>query len=153
VQFRLTLPLVSLLLSLSFIGVTGCDPGQLRHEEAVAPERLDTRATPLVGTWRWSASGTRIGDINLGEEQFVFREDGTYAVVSTAEDGWSECYEGTFTWSSAGEPTRGTIVFRASRVQNDGFARDVYLDDEDRLHFGEGGTYVRTGPVVSVHCP
>lgn len=125
-------------------------------DEADQTEKVGTKATPFVGTWRWSGSGRKIGDIELGEEQFVFRDDGTYAVVSKAGDGFSECYEGTFTWSAPDQSSnQGLIVFKGSKVHDAerGFARDVYLDG-DTLHFGAGGgTYVRTGPAVVVRCP
>jgi hypothetical protein len=110
-------------------------------------------ALPLVGTWRWSGSGGRIGNIELGEEHFAFRDDGTYAVLSKAGDGWSECYEGTFTWTAGAEPGHGTIVFKSSHLRNpEGFERDVYLEGADTLSFGEAGTYRRTS-VVDVRCP
>ena len=134
----------------------GCAAEQPEPPPAAAEaENVSTKATPFVGTWRWSGSGGRIGDIDLGEEQFVFRDDGTYVVASKSGDGTSECYEGTFTWAAAAEPDRGTIVFRSSHFRDTqaGFERDVYLDGTDTLHFGEGGTYRRSEPVLAVRCP
>jgi hypothetical protein len=151
VQFRLT-------LLLSVIVLTGCTAEELRapDEAAAEAEVIATKAAPVVGTWTWAASDTRIGDIDLGREQFVFRDDGTYAVVSKGVDGSSECYEGTFTWSNTLEPGHGTIVFKNNRIRNPdegGFGRDVYLRGDDTLDFEEGGTYRRTGPVLDIRCP
>lgn len=156
VQFRLTALLSVIILT---GGITGCasEHTSATDEAAETEGTTSTKALPFVGTWRWSGSGGKIGDIPLGEEDFVFRDDGTYAVLSKAGDGASECYEGTFTWSTAApvEPSRGTIVFKGSHVRDtdNGFEREVFLDG-DTLHFGEGGgTYVRTGPVVGMRCP
>jgi hypothetical protein len=137
--------------------MTGCasaDPPAATADDT--EQHIAKSSSPFVGTWQWSASGKRIGDIELGDEEFVFRDDGTYAVVSKTADGWSECYEGTFTWSTGGEPGYATIVFKGSHVRasaGGGFERAVYLDGADTLVFGEGGTYRRTGPVVDVRCP
>jgi hypothetical protein len=154
VQFRLT----HLLSAIAFIGsIAGC--ASATSADPPAPEEAPLVAAspePVVGTWLWTASGTRIGDIELGEEKFVFRDDGTYAVLSSTPDGTSECYEGTFTWSNAGEPGYGTIVFKGSHVHaasGDGFERDVRIDGTDTLVFQEGGTYRRTGPVLDIRCP
>ena len=136
------------------IVVAGCASAEL--PAPVKTEHIEASALPVVGTWLWSSSGKKIGDIELGEEQFVFRDEGTYTVVSKTPDGWSECYEGTFSWSSDGEPGYATIVFKGSHVRapaEEGFARAVHLDGADTLVFSEGGTYRRTGPAVDVRCP
>ena len=139
---------------------TGADLGCAATDESNAvavqqPESVSAVASPFVGTWRWSGSGHRAGEIELGEESFVFRNDGTYAVLSKAGDGSSECYEGKFTWSTAREPGRGKIRFVSSHVQNVGntFESDVTYDGGDTLHFDDGGTYRRTGTVRDVRCP
>lgn len=148
--FRLAAVLGVIIFTVSS---AGCAAEELRPDGAPdEPEIVGTTAAPVVGTWRWSASGHRIGDIDLGEEHFVFRENGTYAVVSKAGDGWSECYEGTFTWSPADEPGHGKILFKGSHVRSaEGFERDVFLDGNDTLDFGEGGTYRRT--TLDMRCP
>jgi hypothetical protein len=154
VPFRLTALLSVIILTAT---TTGCAAKALRNDpladEAEPAAKLETKASPIVGTWRWSGSGGKIGHIALGEEQFVFRDDGTYAVASKSADGWSECYEGTFTWSAAEEPGHATIVFKAATLREQaGFEREVYLDGEE-LHFGVGGTYRRTALVVDLQCP
>ena len=153
-QFRLTLLLTGIILT---VASAGCAAEEVRIAEAPSDqtERVETKASPFVGTWRWAGSGGKIGDIELGEEEFVFREDGTYAVVSKAGDGFKECYEGTFTWSTDSPAGHGLIVFKGSHIRDteQGFERSVYLDGED-LHFeGGGGVYRRTGPALVVRCP
>lgn len=137
------------------IVLTGCASA----EEVQTPpeqERVAATASPVVGTWRWSGSGHRIGEIELGEEELVFRDDGTYAVVSKSGDGSSsECYEGTFTFATAAEPGHGTVVFRSAHVRDtaNGFEREVFLDADGVLHFGDGGMYRRTSAAVGLRCP
>jgi hypothetical protein len=154
VQFRLTVLLSVLTVAATSAGCAA-EEGPASTLEAAQTEKVATVAAPVVGTWRWTGSGGRIGDIALGEEQFVFRDDGTYAVASTSGDGATECYGGTFTWSTVDAPDHGTIVFKGSHVADtkDGFAREVYLGADGTLHFGEGGTYRRTESVVAMACP
>ncbi len=136
----------------------GCADEETAPEARAEAPRIETKATPFVGTWRWASSGGRIGTTELGEEHFIFRENGTYAVISKSAYGWSECYEGTFTWSKAadeGGSAYGMIVFKSSHLRDkvNGFARDVHLDGADTLRFNDAGTYVRTGPALGAVCP
>ena len=80
--------------------LAGCSASAAPASEET-PVTLDAEQQALVGTWRWSGSGKRIGTIDLGEEHFVFRADGTYTVVSIAGDGTRECIDGTFVWRSS----------------------------------------------------
>lgn len=155
-QFRLTLILSVIIVTGS---MTGCaaeevrSPDEAAAAEAPSAELRGATLSSIVGTWRWSGSGGRIGDIELGEEEFVFRDDGTYAVASKAGDGSAECYEGTFT-STAAEAGHGTILFKSSHVRNEAAAleREVYLDGDD-LHFGQGGGTYRRAPALGIRCP
>src|SRR4051812_7306478 len=79
VQFRLTSLLSGIIVTMLLAGCASAElPGM---DESPSAENVGTKASPIVGTWRWSGSGTRFGDIELGEEDFVFRDDGTYAVL------------------------------------------------------------------------
>lgn len=129
------------------IFLTGCAAAE-PDPTFVEKETTATSVSPFVGTWRWSGSGTKLGTIELGEEHWVFRADGTYTVVSKSGDGIPDCYEGTFVWRpSENERRAGTMIFNAS------FERDTYLDEHDMLHFASAGIYVKSDAVITTRCP
>lgn len=130
--------------------LTGCasqaiDPADVPEKEAPS---TSTSVSPFVGTWRWSGSGGKLGAIELGEEHMVFRADGTYTVVSKSGEGVPECYEGTFAWKpSANERRAGVMIFNAR------YERETFLDEDDTLHFGVAGTYIKSDVVINTRCP
>ena len=128
--------------------LTGCASQVDPADHVSEKETTATSVSPFVGTWRWSASGTKLGTIDLGEEHMVFRADGTYTVVSTSGEGVPECYEGTFAWKpSANERRSGVMIFNAR------YERETYLDEHDTLHFGAAGTYLKSDVVIATRCP
>lgn len=157
-KFRLTRLSGVILFASVVVGGTGCS-AESADSAAPDPKKLEAEKTaaasaPLVGTWRWSGSGQKLGDIALGEDHFVFHEDGTYSSFSVSGEGERDCYNGLFSLSGLDAQGHATIIFKSDRVRSapNGFESEVYFESGDAIDFGPAGRYIRSAP-LPVRCP
>lgn len=157
--FRLTGLFRVILFASVLAGATGCSAesteGPQPDPTKVEAEKIATASAPLVGTWRWSGSGQKLGAIALGEDHFVFHEDGTYSSFSVSGEGERDCYNGLYSLSGLDAQGYATIIFKSDRVRSapNGFESEVYFESGDTIDFGPAGRYVRSAPLPYVRCP